>query len=94
MNAKKIIRIYLTSFLGLLNALIVTGQDKSDKYDLFSLLENNKFESFNRQVSSFSEDDKRGIRFSKNTGDGIAWLKGVEFSNGIIELDIRGKDLF
>ena len=94
MNAKKIIRIYLTGFLGLLNALAVTGQEKSVKYDLFSMLENNQLELFNRKVSSFSENDKRGIRFSKNIGDGIAWLEGVEFSNGTIELDIRGKDVF
>ena len=94
MNAKKIIRIYLTGFLGFVATLIVTGQDKSVKYDLFSLFENDKIEVYNRQLSSFSEDDKKGVRFSKNMGDGIAWLKDVEFSNGVIELDIRGKDVF
>ena len=94
MNTKKIIRIYLTGFLGLLNVLTLTGQEKSVKYDLVSLLENGKLEIYNRQLSSFSEDGKSGIRFSKSMGDGIAWLKEVEFSDGVIDLDIRGKDLF
>jgi len=94
MNAKKIIRMNFTCLLGLLNVLTLTGQDKSVKYDLVSMLENDKLEFFNRQPSSFSEDGKNGIRFSKNMGDGIVWLTGVEFSNGSIELDIRGKDIF
>jgi len=72
----------------------LAAQDKTVKFDLVSMLENNKLEFFNRQASSFSEEGKNGIRFSKNIGDGIVWLKGVEFSNGTIDLDIRGKDVF
>jgi len=83
---------FLTLF-GLLLTLNTYGQGQSIKYDLSSLFENKKLEPFNRQISQFTENEKKGIRFSKNNGDGIAWLKGVEFSNGIIELDIRGKDL-
>jgi hypothetical protein len=94
MNAKKIIKICFTGLLGLLNVLTVTGQNNTFKFDLAGMLENNKIEAFNRQLSPFSEGNNRGIRFSKNLGDGIAWLKEVEFSNGTIELDIRGKDVF
>ena len=63
------------------------------KYDLFNMAETSKLEVFNRKVSTFTENDKKGIRFSKNENDGVAWLQGVEFSNGTIELDIRGKDV-
>jgi hypothetical protein len=94
MNRIKILRIYLTVTLGFVTTLAGIGQSNSVKYDLLSLADNNKLEVFNRKVSSFSENDKKGIRFSKNENDGIAWLNGVEFSNGSIELDIRGKDLF
>jgi hypothetical protein len=93
MNIKKTIRIYLTGFLGFLCALSLNAQEKVTKYDLASLLEGNKIETFNRQISIFSENGKKGIRFSKNANDGIGWLKEVEFSNGTIELDIRGKDV-
>jgi hypothetical protein len=93
MNIKKTIRIYLTGFLGFLSVLSVTAKEKATKYDLASLFEGNKIEVFNRQITAFSENGKKGIRFSKNANDGIGWLKEVEFSNGTIELDIRGKDV-
>jgi hypothetical protein len=86
-------RFCFIAIFGLLSILNTTGQGQSVKYDLFNLFKDGKIEPFNRQLSQFSETDKKGIRFSKNEGDGIAWLKGVEFSNGTIELDIKGKDL-
>jgi Domain of Unknown Function (DUF1080) len=82
-----IILLFLSNLSGI-------GQTNTVKYDLSYLLDNNKLEVFNRKVSVFSEKDKKGIRFSNNENDGIAWLKHVIFSNGIIELDIRGKDEF
>jgi hypothetical protein len=56
------------------------------------MAEKNQLEVINRQVSTFSEDDKNGIRLTKNENDGVAWMKHVIFSNGIVELDIRGKN--
>ena len=67
-------------------------EDVYKRQDLYGLSENNKLEIFNRKVSSFAEKDRKGIRFSKKENDGMAWLANVVFSNGIIELDIRGKD--
>jgi hypothetical protein len=87
-------RFRFATILGLLSILTTTGQGQLVKYDLINLFENGKIEPFNRKLTQFSENDKKGIRFSKNAGDGIAWLKGVEFSKGTIELDIRGKDIF
>jgi hypothetical protein len=60
-------------------------------YSLPSLLSENKLEITN------------GVRFIKSTDEGkdaitidvleqVAWLKGVNFSNGEIELDLKGKD--
>jgi len=88
-----ITRFCFVTIFGLLSILTTTGQGQSVKYDLINLFENGKIEPYNRQLSQFTESGKKGIRFSKNGGDGIAWLNGVEFSNGIIELDIRGKDV-
>lgn len=86
-------QFFLMAVLGLQSILTTNGQGQTVKYDLINLFENGKIEPINRKLSQFSEIDKKGIRFSKNEGDGIAWLKGVEFSNGTIELDIRGKDV-
>lgn len=80
--------------LGLIISLSGSAQVAPGKFDLFSLLENNKLDIFNRKVVTFLEKDKKGIRFSKNENDGIAWISGIELSNGTIELDIRGKDQY
>jgi hypothetical protein len=93
MKTKKCFRICLMEFLGFLSVLSMTAQDKVTKYDLASLLDGKRIEAFNREIVIFSENGKNGIRFSKNANDGIGWLKEVEFSNGTIELDIRGKDV-
>src|ERR1700759_1984254 len=46
---------------------------------------------FNRAVTI----DANGVaHMNEAPGDGIAWIKGQVFSEGTIELDIRGKDAF
>jgi len=94
MKTNIITRIYLTIAFGIVSILSAMGQGNAVKYDLFNMAENSKLEVFNRKVSTFTENDKKGIRFSENENDGVAWLNGVEFSNGTVELDIRGKDVF
>jgi len=93
MKNQLVSKFYFSVLFGLFFSLNTEGQGQLVKYDLFNLLANDNFEAFNRQLSQFSEDGTKGVRFSKNNGDGVAWIKGVEFSNGIIELDIRGKDV-
>lgn len=48
---------------------------------------------FNRTASAFTDSAKKGVRLSENAGDGVAFLRGVEFANGTIEVDLRGKDI-
>ena len=48
---------------------------------------------FNRELTLINEPGHPGIRLSKDEGEGVAWLKGVEFSNGTIEFDVRGEDV-
>jgi len=85
-------RSVLAVLLGFISYIPVMAQDYPVKYDLPSMLDKMQLEVFNRKIISFSEDDKSGIRFSKNTSDGVAWLKHVIFSNGSIEVDIKGSD--
>src|SRR5688572_21152277 len=58
----------------------------SQSYDLQKLLKEKKLETFGTTVTPISE--KKGV-----STDGIAWLKGVTFSEGTIELDLRGRDV-
>ncbi len=94
MDTTRIDRYFLAVFIAFTTFVSGMAQGTSVIYDLGSLSENNKLEVFNRKVTTFSENDKNCIRFSKKANDGVAWLKHVIFSNGIIEADIRGKDEF
>ena len=48
---------------------------------------------FNRSVSALSDGTRKGVRLNEQPGEGVAYLKGIEFSNGTIEFDVRGKDV-
>ena len=61
--------------------------------DLHQLVKNKGIEVYNRELSLINEESYKGIRLSKDEGEGVAWLKGIEFSNGIIEFDVRGEDV-
>lgn len=48
----------------------------------------------NRAVSVSDKAGKPALRFDERAGDGLAVWPDVEFSDGIIEFDVRGKDVF
>lgn len=61
--------------------------------DLHKLVKDNGIEVFNRDLTLIKEDSHAGIRLSKAEGEGVAWIKGVEFSSGSIEFDVRGENV-
>jgi hypothetical protein len=52
-----------------------------------------KLNLFNRNASSVTDGARKALRLSENPGDGVAYLQGIEFSNGTIEFDVKGKDV-
>src|SRR2546429_2278405 len=50
-------------------------------------------EVFNRTVSRFSDGTRAGLRLSASAGEGVAYVRGIEFGDGTIELDVKGKDV-
>jgi hypothetical protein len=62
-------------------------------YDLADLLVNGKITILNRAVTLLENTDHRGVKLDYNLDEGIVWLNGVTFSEGTIELDMRGKDI-
>ena len=61
--------------------------------DLHAAAKQGTIEVYNRELSLIDEPAHAGIRLSKAYGEGVAWLKGVEFSEGVIEFDVRGEDV-
>ena len=48
---------------------------------------------FNRNIQALKENERTIIRFNEAPNEGLAWLKDIEFSDGIIEFDVRGRDI-
>jgi hypothetical protein len=68
----------------------VIGQQKTIEPDLTALADGKVLSVVNCCLSGLKDGAKNGVRLSD---DGVAYLTGVEFSNGAIEVDIRGKDV-
>lgn len=71
----------------------IFGQKKAIEPDLAALAEAKGLKVFNRSLSVLNDGARKGVRLSESPGDGVAYLEGVEFADGVIEFDIRGKDV-
>ena len=48
---------------------------------------------FNSIVHPLTDGTRKGVRFEERKGGALAWYPEVEFSNGVIEFDARGKNV-
>jgi hypothetical protein len=53
-----------------------------------------KLSTVNREVEGIDEGENRFIRLSEKEGEGLVWLPIKDFKNGVIEIEMRGKDVF
>ena len=65
----------------------------SSLIDLHAAVKTGKIQVVNRELTLITEKSYSGISLSKDFGEGVAWLKDIEFSNGVLEFDVRGEDL-
>jgi hypothetical protein len=72
------------SVAGLSLRVSMTRQKKPIEPDLATLAENRSL-----NISILKDGARNGVHLT----NGVAYLPGVEFSNGAIELDLRGKDV-
>jgi len=61
--------------------------------DLNKLVKDKGIEVYNRELSMIKDGSRAAIRLSKAEGEGVAWIKGVEFSSGTLEFDVRGENV-
>lgn len=80
-----------TFFLMILTIPAISQNAKT--IDLHKLVKEKGIVVYNRELSLINEATHSGIRLSKAYGEGIAWIKGIEFSNGIVEFDVRGENV-
>jgi hypothetical protein len=61
--------------------------------DLAQLARGNRLTVLNRAASVLDSGSMKGVRLDARAGDGVAYIPNVEFANGTIEFDVRGKDV-
>src|SRR2546422_11722964 len=61
-------------------------------YNLGELAKANKIEVFNRTLNQTTADSPQAVFLNAAPDDGLAWIAGVELSEGTIELEIKGKN--
>jgi len=93
MNRRDFVISTLACAVGLSTASRSAGQQKTIEPDLARLADSKGLTLFNRTASSFTDGVRKGVRLAENPADGVAYLPGIEFSNGTIEFDVRGKDV-
>lgn len=86
---KKCLFITVLTFL-CIGCSVNAQQSKS--FDLHRLYNKKKIDVFNRDITLIHEKGFAGIQLNPAYGEGVAWIKGLDFENGIIEFDVRGKN--
>lgn len=86
-HKSKIITAFLFTFF---ITLSVHGQQVTN-YNLVDLLQQNKLDttSGGQEIQTFVNPKNQAI-----TVKGILWLKGVNFKEGTVDIDLRGKNVF
>ncbi|MFC1761130.1 family 16 glycoside hydrolase [Planctomycetota bacterium] len=75
--------------------ILLTGvcfaADKVITPDLTKIATGDGWTVFNREVKVVRDGNEVQVQFDGRPGAGVAWLDTVDFTNGVIECDIKGK---
>jgi hypothetical protein len=66
---------------------------KQEIYNLSSLQEKAKLQIINRTIRVVKDEHINFVQLSENKEEGLVWLPIKQFGNGIIEIEMRGKDV-
>jgi hypothetical protein len=80
----------LITLLFLTNSLFA---QQTKTIDLYKWHTEKKLTIVNREMEAVIESENRFIRFNEKGSEGIAWIPTTDFKNGVIELQMRGKDV-
>jgi hypothetical protein len=90
-------REFVISTVGVTVALVtpfrIAAQKKTIEPDLSSLADGKGLNASKRTITRLTDGARQGVRLSEAAGEGPAYLPGIEFANGTIEVDMKGKDV-
>lgn len=68
------------------------AQQKSLTPDVTQVVSGKGWKLSGRAATVTTEDGKNALRFDEKKGQGFAWLVGSDFSEGTIDIDLKGKN--
>jgi hypothetical protein len=92
MRRQMILAAGVGALLGL-GVLPILAETKALQPDLSQVAAEKGWKLINRSVTTIEKDGRPGVRFEDTAGIGVAWLEGVTFGDGTIELDVRGANV-
>ncbi|WP_295791704.1 hypothetical protein [Mucilaginibacter sp.] len=87
---KKKTQLLLTLLFVLTSITVLTADAQVQKYNLQQLLKDDRIVTVPSHQTKILEDNKKGAITTK----GIVWIKGIDFKQGTIDIDLRGKNIF
>jgi hypothetical protein len=72
--------------------LLILPMASAVDYNLGALAKANKIPVINRSLDPTKVDAAQEVFLTAAPGDGLAWIEGVEFTQGTIELEMKGKN--
>jgi hypothetical protein len=75
-----------------LDAAQVPQARASQQIDLAERLASGKLRAVNREVTKL-EEKPDGVRVAARSGVGVIWIEGSDFTEGTIDVDVRGRDV-
>ena len=61
-------------------------------FDISLLATGEMWAIFNRTVAIVEDGGKRGVYLDEKPGQGVAWLPSFEIGDGVIEVDLKGRN--
>lgn len=93
MNRRECVISTLGVAVALFTPFRIAGQKKSIEPDLTVLADGKGLNATKRTITRLADGARKGVRLSEAEGEGPAYLPGIDFANGTIELDLKGKDV-
>src|SRR4030067_1242463 len=84
----------IISFSFIFLSQILIAQENAIIPDLTKIVTGEGWQVINREAKIIEENGQQIIQFkATNQQGGVAWLEDLEFTNGVIEVDIKGKNV-
>lgn len=84
--------IVLTFFVTIMVSAVIVAQKKAVQPDVTKIPEGKGWKVSGRKVTVVTDEKHKAVQFDEAAGQGFAWVEGLEFENGVIEFDVKGKD--